>query len=265
MKSWSRYCCFLRRQSTAACASAKMIYGRLNGKYNIFWRSRELLSRPDFNKLLIIDGYCHLYMVIHRHPPLIVRVFTWECRQNQAGYSYYYIFLHAALRGCIFCSLHSNVADSPASLPAFINGTLINEVFADEMLRVKNCIPAISMGGFEDDTDFRRGGGAFKKVEKAISVLKAKRLPFGASCCLYFQKNVDMIGLEAYFDRMICWSAKFCWFYEPPFNLQRRYVIVYFFGRLKRFFYPFFSIKNCPVTFLCHSQFIQSFVHFVLF
>lgn len=36
-------------------------------------------------------------------------------------YSYYYIFLHAALRGCIFCSLHSNVADSPASLPAFIS------------------------------------------------------------------------------------------------------------------------------------------------
>ena len=95
---------------------------------------------------------------------------------------------------------------------AFTNGTLINEAFADEMLRVKNFIPAISVEGFESDTDFRRGEGTFNKVEKAMALLKSKRLPFGISCC-YTSQNVDMIGSEEYFDQMIEWGAKFCWFF----------------------------------------------------
>ena len=41
-----------------------------------------------------------------------------------------------------------------------INGTLIDDAFADEMLRVKNLVPAISIEGFEEATDFRRGEGA---------------------------------------------------------------------------------------------------------
>lgn len=95
---------------------------------------------------------------------------------------------------------------------AFTNGTLIDEAFADEMLRVKNFIPAISVEGFEEDTDFRRGGGTFKKVERAMKILKEKKLPFGISCC-YTSKNVEMIGSEEYFDQMIAWGAKFCWFF----------------------------------------------------
>lgn len=95
---------------------------------------------------------------------------------------------------------------------AFTNGTLIDEAFADEMLRVKNFIPAISVEGFEQDTDFRRGNGTFKKVERAMGILKEKKLPFGISCC-YTSKNVEMIGSEEYFDQMISWGAKFCWFF----------------------------------------------------
>ncbi|MCL2462787.1 MAG: radical SAM protein, partial [Defluviitaleaceae bacterium] len=95
---------------------------------------------------------------------------------------------------------------------AFTNGTLIDEPFAGEMLRVKNFIPAISVEGFEDDTDFRRGKGTFAKVEKAMALLKEKRLPFGISCC-YTSKNVNTIGSEEYYDRMVAWGAKFCWFF----------------------------------------------------
>ena len=95
---------------------------------------------------------------------------------------------------------------------AFTNGTLIDEEFADEMLAVKNFIPAISVEGFEEDTDFRRGSGTFKKVEKAMGILRERKLPFGISCC-YTSQNVDMIGSEEYFDQMIDWGAKFCWFF----------------------------------------------------
>lgn len=95
---------------------------------------------------------------------------------------------------------------------SFTNGTLIDEEFAGKMLRVKNFIPAISVEGFETDTDFRRGKGTFQKVEDAMKILKEKKLPFGISCC-YTSKNVEMIGSEEYFDQMIDWGAKFCWFF----------------------------------------------------
>ena len=95
---------------------------------------------------------------------------------------------------------------------AFTNGTLIDEAFADEMLRVKNFIPAISVEGFEEDTDFRRGAGTFAKVEKAMKILSERKLPFGVSCC-YTSQNTDMIGSEEYFDQMIAWGAKFCWLF----------------------------------------------------
>ena len=68
------------------------------------------------------------------------------------------------------------------------------------------------MEGFEEDTDFRRGKGTFEKVERAMRILREKRLPFGISCC-YTSKNVEMIGSEAYFDQMIDWGARFCWFF----------------------------------------------------
>lgn len=95
---------------------------------------------------------------------------------------------------------------------AFTNGTLIDEEFADEMLRVKNFIPAISVEGFEEATDDRRGKGTFSQVERAMKLLREKRLPFGISCC-YTSRNVNVIGSEEYFDQMIEWGAKFCWFF----------------------------------------------------
>ena len=95
---------------------------------------------------------------------------------------------------------------------SFTNGTLIDEAFADEMLRVGNFVPAISVEGFEAATDFRRGEGTFARVKAAMELLKAKKLPFGLSCC-YTSKNTDVIGSEEYFDWMVDMGAKFCWFF----------------------------------------------------
>ena len=95
---------------------------------------------------------------------------------------------------------------------AFTNGTLIDAAFIEELKRVKNFIPIISVEGFEADTDFRRGKGIFAKVEKAMALLRENRLPFGVSCC-YTSKNVETIGSEAYFDQMVAWGAKFCWLF----------------------------------------------------
>lgn len=96
---------------------------------------------------------------------------------------------------------------------AFTNGTLIDDAFADEMLRVKNFIPAISIEGDEKATDARRGKGTYQKVVTAMRILKAKKLPFGASCC-YTSQNVDSVSSEAYIDSLVDFGAKFAWFFH---------------------------------------------------
>lgn len=95
---------------------------------------------------------------------------------------------------------------------SFTNGTLIDEAFADEMLRVKNFIPAISLEGFEKETDSRRGDGTFKAVERAMDILHERKLAYGTSCC-YTSTNTDVIGSEEYFDYMIDKGALFAWFF----------------------------------------------------
>jgi len=105
------------------------------------------------------------------------------------------------------CERHNDCVFS-----CFTNGTLIDEAFADEMLRVGNFVPAISVEGFEAGTDFRRGEGTFARVKAAMELLRRKKLPFGLSCC-YTSQNVEMIGSEAYFDWMVEMGAKFCWIF----------------------------------------------------
>jgi len=95
---------------------------------------------------------------------------------------------------------------------AFTNATLIDDDFAEDMLRVKNFIPAISVEGFEEETDFRRGKGTYKAVERAMDILKGRKLPFGISCC-YTSKNTENIGSDAFFDHMIEKGAKFAWLF----------------------------------------------------
>jgi MoaA/NifB/PqqE/SkfB family radical SAM enzyme len=95
---------------------------------------------------------------------------------------------------------------------AFTNATLIDEAFTKEMLGVKNFIPAISIEGFEPETDSRRGSGTYGAAVQAMEILKGKKLPFGISCC-YTSKNTEIIGSEKFFDEMIAKGAKFAWFF----------------------------------------------------
>lgn len=96
---------------------------------------------------------------------------------------------------------------------SFTNGTLIDEDFANEMLRVKNFIPAISVEGFEEATDARRGKGTYANVVKAMTLLKEKHLPFGISCC-YTSQNMDSISSAAFIDQMIDYGARFAWYFH---------------------------------------------------
>lgn len=96
---------------------------------------------------------------------------------------------------------------------AFTNGTLIDGDFADGMLRVKNFVPTISIEGFEEATDGRRGHGTYQAVVKTMRLLQSKKLPFGVSCC-YTSQNIDSLSSEEFFDSLIADGAKFAWFFH---------------------------------------------------
>ena len=105
------------------------------------------------------------------------------------------------------CEKHSDCA-----FLAFTNGTLITEEYADEMRRVGNFTVAISVEGFEEETDMRRGKGTYKSVIKAMDILKEKKVAFGISCC-YHAKNAEMMGSDEFIDYMIDKGAKYVWYF----------------------------------------------------
>ena len=133
---------------------------------------------------------------------------------NQANELGCYFFLYTGGEPLVrkedlirLCEAHPD-----SQFSAFTNATLIDGAFADEMLQVKNFIPAISAEGFEESTDSRRGQGTYRKIMQAMKILKEKKLPFGISTC-YTSANVYDVGSEEYFDKMVEWGAKFCWFF----------------------------------------------------
>ena len=96
---------------------------------------------------------------------------------------------------------------------SFTNGTLIDEEFCQEMLRVKNFVPAISLEGFEEANDSRRGEGAYQKVRHAMELLKSHKLPFGMSVCYTSQNYLDITS-ERFFDDIIDSGALFIWLFH---------------------------------------------------
>ncbi len=95
----------------------------------------------------------------------------------------------------------------------FTNATLIDEEFADNMLRVKNFIPAISLEALRRPPTARRGQGVYQKVINAMELLKERHLPFGISAC-YTSANMDSITSEAFMDKLIDLGAYFIWFFH---------------------------------------------------
>jgi MoaA/NifB/PqqE/SkfB family radical SAM enzyme len=95
---------------------------------------------------------------------------------------------------------------------SFTNATLIDEVFACEIERLGNFAFAISVEGFEEETDMRRGEGTYRKVMEAMDILQRHGIIFGFSTC-YHSKNTEVVGSEEYVDRMIEKGCKFGWYF----------------------------------------------------
>lgn len=95
---------------------------------------------------------------------------------------------------------------------SFTNATLVDEAFASEVERVGNLAFAISVEGFEEETDMRRGKGTYREVMQAMDILRRHGVIFGFSTC-YHSKNVDVVGSEKWVDFMIEKGCTFGWYF----------------------------------------------------
>ena len=102
------------------------------------------------------------------------------------------------------CTEHSD-----CQFLAFTNATLIDDAFAKEMLRVKNFIPAISVEGFEDATDFRRGAGTYQAIMKAMDMRWSDILKIAADDSWLYPFRAK-ISPECLFLRSIVSLYMFC-------------------------------------------------------
>ena len=95
----------------------------------------------------------------------------------------------------------------------FTNGTLIDEKFCQEMKRVGNFSVAISLEGFDEVNDLRRGKGVFDKVMHAMDLMKQYGLIFGTSIC-YTSKNYKVVTSDEFLDMIIEKGARFSWYFH---------------------------------------------------
>ena len=94
----------------------------------------------------------------------------------------------------------------------YTNGTLIDDAVADELYRLGNAGAVISMEGFEEETDGRRGKGVYQKIMDAMDRLKARGVPFGTSLTAT-SKNVEHITSDEFFEHLWKKGVMVCWFF----------------------------------------------------
>ncbi len=94
----------------------------------------------------------------------------------------------------------------------YTNGTLIDDEMAAEMAELGNVSPAISVEGFREQTDERRGEGVFDKVMAAMDALREHRVLFGASVT-YTSRNWQTVTTDEFLDLLIDRGCMYTWYF----------------------------------------------------
>ncbi|MGB4505242.1 MAG: radical SAM protein [Syntrophaceticus sp.] len=102
----------------------------------------------------------------------------------------------------------------------YTNGTKINEEVADRIKDLANISPAISLEGWEEETDARRGKGTFKKIIAAMERLRERGLFFGTSVTVT-KDNLNVLTSDQFIDFLIEQGVKYMWaFHYVPIGRQ---------------------------------------------
>lgn len=95
----------------------------------------------------------------------------------------------------------------------YTNGTLISKEMAQKLANVGNITPAISVEGFEKETDNRRGVGIHKRIMEAMKNLREAGVPFGISLTAT-KNNAELLDdkfIDFYFNEC---GAVYGWVFQ---------------------------------------------------
>jgi len=94
----------------------------------------------------------------------------------------------------------------------YTNGTLLDKKRVERIANLGNVMPEISIEGFGQETDKRRGKGIYQKALNTMSLLKEYRIPFGYSVTVT-RKNIETITSDEFVDMMIEKGAIIGWYF----------------------------------------------------
>jgi MoaA/NifB/PqqE/SkfB family radical SAM enzyme len=94
----------------------------------------------------------------------------------------------------------------------FTNATLLDDEVVAELARLGNVMPAISVEGYEEQTDERRGAGVHAKVLEAMARLKRAGVIFGISVT-YTSQNIDTVTSDEFIRYYMEQGAMFAWYF----------------------------------------------------
>jgi len=96
----------------------------------------------------------------------------------------------------------------------YTNGTLIDENMAKSLASVGNITPAVSVEGFKEETDARRGEDVYEKILTAMENLRNFKVPFGISVTVT-KNNLDLIMTDEFIDFYINeQGAIYAWYFH---------------------------------------------------
>lgn len=95
----------------------------------------------------------------------------------------------------------------------FTNGTLVDQKLCEDLLDCKNILLVLSIEGFREETDARRGRGVFDRVVRAMDQMRDNGLVFGTSIC-YTRKNAGIVAGDEFLDFLIEKGVAFSWYFH---------------------------------------------------
>ena len=94
----------------------------------------------------------------------------------------------------------------------YTNGTFLDADAAKKLAKLGNVAAAISVEGYEEETDNRRGRGVYSKILTAMENLKREGVLFGISVT-YTKYNIDVITDDKFIEYFMDKGAIFGWYF----------------------------------------------------
>jgi len=96
----------------------------------------------------------------------------------------------------------------------YTNGTLITKDVAKRMAELGNITPAISIEGYEEETDCRRGKGTYQKILQAMENQREAGVMFGISITA-LRNNAEKVVEESFYDHYLNkLGASYAWIFQ---------------------------------------------------